>query len=109
MEEVTAMSQYEQSLGATAQLRQNVLDIYDFDLANIKKAQLLGVPSDVVKSKDQIRMIRRQQEEAARAQAEAEAEQQRQQAALQNPQLLDMAMKVAGGPDQVRNMIEGQQ
>ena len=54
-------------------------------------------------------MIRRQQEEAARAQAEAEAEQQRQQAALQNPQLLDMAMKVAGGPDQVRNMIEGQQ
>lgn len=109
MEEVTAMSQYEQSLGATAQLRQNVLDIYDFDLANIKKAQLLGVPSDVVKSKDQIRMIRRQQEEAARAQAEAEMEQQRQQAALQNPQLLDIAMKVAGGPDQVRNMIEGQQ
>lgn len=80
LEEVTAMTQFEQMLASTAQLNPGVLDSYDFDAATIRKAELLGVPADVIRSKDQIKMIREQQ-----AQAQAQAQQEEQMSQLTDP------------------------
>ena len=90
-EEVQAMTQFEQSIGALANLNPDILDIYDFDLATIKKSELLGVPTDLIRSPDIVKRIR---EEKAQAQAQAQQQQMAQQL-LTNPQALKLGVDVA--------------
>jgi len=107
MEEVTSMEKFEQSLAATAQLNPHVLDVYDFDLATLKKAGLIGVPSDVIRSKEQIRKVR---DDQAQAQQEQQAQQQAQtnQQQVMNPGVLKAGMEAMGGPEAVQQLIKGQ-
>ena len=102
MEEVTAMTQFEQSLGASAQLNPAILDIYDFDGATIKKAALLGVPSDVIKTKAQVKMLRDEklrQQQAAQQQA-------MQQQMMSDPRMMKVGMEAMGGPEGVQQVMQ---
>ena len=65
MEEIASMDQYEQALAGTAQIYPAALDLYDFDAALNRRAELLGVPADLIKSKQSIADSRKQQAQAA--------------------------------------------
>lgn len=102
MEEVTAMTQFEQSIGATAQLNPGVLDVYDFDAASIKKANLLGVPSDVIRSKDQLKRIREQKA----AQEQQQIQQAQAQQVMTDPGMAKVALEAAGGAEGFAKMSQ---
>jgi hypothetical protein len=105
MEEVTAMTQFEQSLGATAQFNPSVLDIYDFDAATLRKAHLLGVPSDVIRSKEQVKRKRYEEQKAA----EAAKQQQMQEQMVQDPQMMRVGLDAAGGAEGLQKLMGNQQ
>jgi hypothetical protein len=77
MEDVAAMDRFEASLGMQAQLMaqvdpsaaQELFDNYDPDLATRKRAQLLGVPADLIPDK---KAVDKKRAERAKAQAEAQ-------------------------------------
>jgi hypothetical protein len=77
MEDVAAMDRFEQDLGVTAQAgKPEVTDLYDWDAAKRKKAELLGVPGVLIldsKKVDQIRKIR-EDRMAQERQAEMQAQ-----------------------------------
>lgn len=102
MEEVTAMTQFEQSLGAVAQLNPGVLDLYDFDAATTKKANLLGVPTDVIRSKVQLQKMR---DEAQKAQ-QAQQQQAQAQAMMTDPRMAKVALEATGGAEGFAKMSE---
>jgi hypothetical protein len=105
LEEVASMDRFEQSIASTAQLYNGVLDVYDFDIAALKKAALLGVPSDVTRSKSQIKQIRNQQAQQQAAQQQAA----QQQAIATDPALLKVGLEAAGGPQGLQQLMQGQQ
>lgn len=93
LEEVVAMSEYEMDLGNQAQLgMSDALDVYDWDKARRRKAELKGVPRDLLRDDEQIAMVR---DERAKAQEAAQ-----QQALEQNGQVeMQAAMaKRVGAP-----------
>jgi uncharacterized protein YbaA (DUF1428 family) len=98
------MDRYEQSIAATAQLNQGVLDLYDFEAASRKKALLLGVPSDVIRSKEQIAKIRNEQ---AKAQAQAQ-EAAMQQQMMSDPRMLKVGLDAAGGNEGLKELVQAQ-
>jgi hypothetical protein len=86
LEEVIAMSEYEADLGAQAAAgMSDALDGYDWDKARRRKAELKGVPRDLLRDADQIAEIR-----DARMQAQKQA--QAQAAAAQGVEMMQGAM-----------------
>lgn len=78
MGEVQAMDMFEASLFNTMNITQDpsVLDIYDLELANQKRAEMLGIPVELVREQREVQMIRQQR---AQAQQQAAMEQMAQQ------------------------------
>ncbi|PLC03430.1 phage tail protein [Variovorax sp. RO1] len=71
MDDVTAMDRYESSLAQSMQaFGPQVADTYDVDKAAQKRAEILGIPVELMRDQREIDQIRQQ-----RAQAEAEAAQ----------------------------------
>lgn len=103
LEEVASMDRFEQSIATTAQLNPGVLDIYDFDKAASKKASLLGVPSDVIRSNAQLKQIRQQQAEQQAAAQQAAMQQQ----VATDPAMLKVGLEAAGGAEGLQKMIGG--
>lgn len=72
LEDVIAMSEYEADLGAQASAGMSeALDVYDWDKARRRKAELKGVPRDLIRDEDAIEAVRE-----ARAEATQQAQQQ---------------------------------
>jgi hypothetical protein len=71
LEEVSAMDRQEQTLINQAEVKTDVLDTYDWDEASRERARLLGVPAKLVRSADDVLVLRKQ-----RQQAQADAQQQ---------------------------------
>jgi hypothetical protein len=105
MEDVAAMDRYEQSIATTAQLNQGILDLYDFEAASRKKALLLGVPSDVIRSKEQIAKIRNEQAKAQQAQQEAAMQQQM----MSDPRMVKNGIDALGGAEGLKELVQAQQ
>ncbi|MCY1249427.1 hypothetical protein D9M72_629600 [compost metagenome] len=71
MDDVTAMDRYESSLAQSMQaFGPQVADTYDVDKAAQKRAEILGIPVELMRDQREIDQIRQQ-----RSQAEAEAAQ----------------------------------
>lgn len=67
--DVSAMDRYEQSLALQAQAGLNdALDLYEWDEARRKRAQLLGVPGDLIPDEDTIAARRDKRQAAAQQQ-----------------------------------------
>jgi len=77
LEDVSAMDRFENTLAAEAEFVPDILDRYDFDKAAAKRAELLGVPADVMRTDKQVqalraaRMAQQKREQAQQAQATA--------------------------------------
>lgn len=72
--DVAAMDRYELALGQQAAIKgEDVLDMYEWDKANRKRAELLGVPADLIPDEDTL---------AANREAKAQAMQQQNMAAM---------------------------
>lgn len=71
--DVSAMRQLENDLAGLAQIKPDVLDLYDMDKAQDEKAWLLGVPQSLMRDAAAVKKIR---DERAKAQAEAMKQQQ---------------------------------
>jgi hypothetical protein len=79
LEDVIAMNEYELDLGMQAQAGMaEALDVYDWDKARRRKAELKGVPLDLMRDADQIAEVR---DARAKATQEAQAKLEQQQAA----------------------------
>jgi len=74
-EELEAMGQFEASIGQVAQVEPEVLDIYDFDKSTTLKADLLGVPVDLLRDELAIKRIRKQRAEQQQAEQQMMMEQ----------------------------------
>lgn len=62
-EDVDQMVQFEQQLIPMAQVDPDIVDLYDMDKAARKKSQLLGVPTDVMRSDKEVQKLRRKRAE----------------------------------------------
>lgn len=78
LEEVSAMDRFEADIAATAQLKPEMADLYDWDEAKRLKAQLLGVPAKLLKTS---RDVQKQRDARAAAQQEQQAQAMQQQVA----------------------------
>lgn len=81
-DDVDAMSKFEAYIAQAAQLKPDLLDLYDSDKATYKRAELLGLPVELMREQKDVEQIRRKR---AEQQAEAAAQEQA------------MAMAQAGG------------
>ena len=83
-EELGAMDRFEQALAQVVQIYPDGLDIYDVDVALRTRAELLDVSVDILRSKEDVGELRRdQQEEEERQMAAMEAAQAQGQAPQQ--------------------------
>lgn len=80
-EDVGAMGQFEMILAQEAQVKPEVLDIYDWDGAARKKADLMGIPVSLVKKPELVAAERNQRNQAMQQQ---QAVQQQHEIALKN-------------------------
>lgn len=86
LEEVAAMDRFETSLGASAEIQQDVIDIYDWDAAAKKKGELLGVASVLILDPDKVKKIREDKVAAQRQAMIAEQQAKNPQTAGMQPQ-----------------------
>jgi hypothetical protein len=77
METLNAMDQLESRLAMASKVQPEVLDLYDFDLAISKKADLLGVPVELIRDPRQVQQIR-----DARVQQQQQSQEQAMQAEM---------------------------
>ena len=77
-EDVTAMDQFEVAIANQAQINPEVLDLYDFDRAAKRRADLVGVPEDLLKSDRDVKKVREERAAQMQAQMEAAAQQEEQ-------------------------------
>lgn len=91
LDDVAAMDRYEQSLGAEAAIKPDVIDNYDWDKGARRRAELLGVPQDLLPAPKAIA-----QQREARAEAAQQAQQQQVQMAAQQRGAEVMAEQLAG-------------
>lgn len=68
--EVAAMDRFEMGLMQLSQVKPDVLDTYDFEMAASEKSWLLGVPQKLMRSDRDIKKIRQARADAAAAQQE---------------------------------------
>jgi len=85
-ETIQAMNQLEEAIGGLSKLNPGILDLYDFDASVKKRADLFGVPAELLKDERQVAATRK----AAAQQAQA------QQALQQAPQLAAAAKNLNG-------------
>jgi len=76
LEEVNAMDRYEADLMASAQLRPDALDLYDWDAAKREKAKLLGVPLKLLRDARDVAQMRDERNRAVQAQQQQAMQQQ---------------------------------
>ncbi|MGL4576679.1 MAG: portal protein [Burkholderiaceae bacterium] len=77
LEDVIAMSEYEQDLGLQAQAGMTeALDVYNWDMARRRKAELKGVPRDLLRNPEEIEAIREGREQATEQAKQQLAQQQ---------------------------------
>lgn len=79
LEDVAAMDRYEQSLGAEAAVKPDIVDVYEWDKAARRRGELLGVPQDLMIESRKVDAARKQR---AEAQAAAQQAAQQQEVAL---------------------------
>jgi hypothetical protein len=72
MSGVTAIDQWVQGVGMTAQLDPTSIDICNFDEVNSEKAEMLGIPANVVNTADKIAQIRQGRAQQQQQQAQAQ-------------------------------------
>lgn len=77
LEDVTAMDRVEQGLMLKAQMKPEILDVYDWDGAEELRGQYLGVPGKLMRTDKELEAIRKQ-----RADAQQKAQQAEQQAQM---------------------------
>ncbi len=75
-EELRELDQFEITLANKAQINPSVLDLYDDDEALRIRAELLGIPIQLIRSPSQVEQIRQKQMEAQQAVAKTQTEQQ---------------------------------
>jgi hypothetical protein len=77
LEDVTAMDRLESSLMIEAQIDPQVLDVYDFEKAAVLRADFLGTPKSLIRSKDEVARVRsrraQEQQQAALQQVVTDA------------------------------------
>lgn len=79
-QDVAAMDRFEMAMLQESQVRPDILDLYDFDAAGRKRAELLGVPLDVIREEDDVKALRAEKARGA-----------------QEQQAMQMAAQAAGG------------
>lgn len=72
LDDVDAMDRYEARLSVAAQISPDVLDLYDMDKAYYKRAELVGLPVDLIREERDVEMLRKKRAEQQAAQATAE-------------------------------------
>jgi hypothetical protein len=77
LEDVTAMDRIEQGLMLKAQMKPEILDVYDWDGAEELRSQFLGVPGKLMRTDKELAAIRKE-----RADAQAQAQQKDQSIAM---------------------------
>lgn len=75
-EDIQNMDRYEEAIVAGAQVKPEMLDIYNWEKAARKRAELEGVPQDLIRSKDEVEAIRIEQQKQAQAMQQQQAMQQ---------------------------------
>jgi len=65
MEDVAAMDRYEAGLLAKAEARPEVMDVYDWEAAERKRGEFLGVPKSLILSEDKVKELRKVREDSA--------------------------------------------
>lgn len=93
LEDVAAMDRYEQGLLAKAEARPEVLDVYDWEEAERKRGEYLGVPSVLILPKDKVKELRtvREDRQAKEAQNLAMAEARKKAPAATGGEMTTMA------------------
>ena len=86
LEDVVAMDRLETGLLTKAQTQPGLLDIYDWEEADRLRAQYLGVPGKLMRSDDDIKMIRDARQEAAQEAEQKQAMAQQVEAQSKNPE-----------------------
>lgn len=81
LEEVIATEQYLASMGEIAQIDKTILDNINFDAVAQITGSGRGVPSEILRSSDEVAELRKERQEAEKAQAEQQQQQQMQQMA----------------------------
>lgn len=71
LEEVTAMDRFESTLLMKAEVKPDVLDIYDWEEADRLRSELLGVPARLLLDEDEVKNIRDSRNEAQAKQQQA--------------------------------------
>lgn len=73
MDDVSAMNQFEANLAQQAQsIGPQVYDLYDVDRAIQKRAEILGIPVELIRDQREVETIRKQRADAEAAQQQAE-------------------------------------
>jgi hypothetical protein len=85
LEDVVAMDRLESGIIAKAQIRPEVLDLYDWDQADKLRAQYLGVPGKLMRSEEDVAAIRDQRAEAQQQAADAQRQSEQAQAMAGDP------------------------
>lgn len=68
LDEVQAMDQFEANLGNLLQINPDIIDLYDIDKAVQKRAELLGIPVELMRETKEIQSIRQQKAQQAQQQ-----------------------------------------
>lgn len=82
LEDIAAMDRFEDRLYATAQADPTILDVYDREAAAKKRAELEGVPLELLNDEKTMKKIRKDREEKIKAAQEAEQKTAMQQNAI---------------------------
>ncbi|HDZ62555.1 MAG TPA: phage tail protein [Nitrospirae bacterium] len=78
LEDISAMDRFEDRLLQKAEAKPDIIDIYDMDKAGKKRAELEGVPGELLNDEDEIKDIRKKRVEARQAAMEQEKKDQMQ-------------------------------
>lgn len=108
LQDVGAMDRFEASLLGNAQSgvegAVEAIDVYDYDKASRTKADLLGVPAELLRDTDELAKFRIKRQEKLRAQIEAERKQELVAGTL--PKVAGEAVKKASAED-ITGAVEG--
>jgi hypothetical protein len=105
MEEVFAVERWFGQLMQMAQADPTVMDVIDFRTVGRMLAKRLGVPSDVMKSEEEIQQMQIQREQAAQAQQAMQAQQMALEQAGASAQVADVVGEV--GPENAEAVAQG--
>lgn len=96
LEDVQAMDRLELSMAAKVELEPAYKDIYDWEEADRLRGQYLGVPGKLMRSLDDIKVIRDARNQAAQEQQQAQATAQQAEMVSKNPEASRVMGALAG-------------